>query len=212
MNLEAYIRGFIKPDLSLIEGLESEYDSRQDIQPSVGREAGRLLGLLVRLMRAQRVLEFGTCLGYSTLWLANAARSTGGTVTAVEFSRDLCDATHKNLREAGLDGFVRLIHGDASAVAEELSGPFDLILQDSAKPLYLEMLERCISLARPGGLLIADDTLFKPMGIPEKFSEPMHRYNELVFAHPRLYSSILPIGDGMTISVVLESEKENALT
>jgi predicted O-methyltransferase YrrM len=62
------------------------------------------------------------------------------------------------------------------------------------------MLNSCIEKLKPGGIIAADDTLFKPMGIKEKFSKFMHEYNELVFSDPRISSTILPIGDGLTIS------------
>jgi predicted O-methyltransferase YrrM len=65
------------------------------------------------------------------------------------------------------------------------------------------MLEQCINLTRRNGLIIADDVFFKPMGIPEKFSEPVDKYVKKVFADKRLYSTILPIGDGVAISTKL---------
>jgi predicted O-methyltransferase YrrM len=61
-------------------------------------------------------------------------------------------------------------------------------------------LEECIRLIRPGGLIIADDTLYSRSGTAEKIKEPLKRYNELAFADKRLYSVILPVGEGMTIS------------
>ncbi len=69
--------------------------------------------------------------------------------------------------------------------------------------LYPEMLERCIQLTRKNGLIVADDVLFKPMGIRSELSDPVHQYNEMVCTDERLYTTILPIGDGMAISVKL---------
>jgi predicted O-methyltransferase YrrM len=100
-----------------------------------------------------------------------------------------------------------LILGDASAVIAQLEGPFDMILQDSDKALYPLLLDRCVDLTREYGVIIADDALFKPRGIPDKFSAPVHRYNELVFADPRLLSTILPIGDGITVSVKIGGQR-----
>ncbi len=203
MNKLEYIETFINPDNDYLNELQKQNDTRKDIQPSVGLHTGKMLGLLIRLMEAKRVLEFGTCIGYSAVWLGEALKSTGGKLITVEFDKDIYSEAKENIEKAGLNSVVDLIHGDASEVMNELEGKFDMILQDSAKTLYPQMIEKCIELTRKNGLIIADDTLFKPMGIPEKFSAPMDEYNRMVFSDERLYSTILPIGDGATISIKL---------
>lgn len=200
-NISEYILGLISLDHPILEEITQNEIRRTDIQPSVGSQAGKLLGLLVRLMGAQNALEFGTCLGYSTICLALALQTNGGQLTSIEYDQNLFKETQRNIATAGVSSVVKLIHGDASKVIEKLDGPFDMILQDSDKRLYPELLDICIQKTRMHGLLIADDTLFLPRGIPEKFSAPVHEYNRRVFSDPRLYSTILPIGDGITLSV-----------
>jgi predicted O-methyltransferase YrrM len=195
-----YIAGFLSldhPHLAVV----AEQEEASDVPPSIGPEVGKLLGLLVRMIRAQRVLELGTALGYSTIWLAEAARATGGRLISVENDANLFEETEKNLAAAGLSGVVDLIFGDAQTVIHSLDGPFDLILQDSAKTLYPVLLERCIQITRPFGLIVADDGLFLPEGRPERLAQPIHRYNQKAFSDDRLYSTLLPIGDGLTLSV-----------
>ena len=203
MDAHDYILNFLRLDHPHLETVAAELEHRDDIQPGIGPEVGKLLGLLARATQARRVLELGTCLGYSTLWLAAAMRETGGRLTSVEYDRDLCEQTRANLVAAGLLDWVDLIHGDAAEVVRRLEGQYDLILQDSAKDLYPALLEDCLRLLRPLGILAADDALFYPLGIPEKFSAPVHRYNEKVFSDPRLYTTLLPIGDGLAVSVKL---------
>jgi len=198
-----YITSFLSLDNAQLETLAHEEMNRNDIQPSIGLEVGKLLGLLIRMTRAQRVLELGTCLGYSTIWLAQALQTTGGKLISVEYKESLCQETRRNIAIAGLADVVELIEGDARVIVEQLDGPFDMIVQDSDKSLYPLLLERCIALTRKFGIIVADDALFKPRGIPASFSEPIHHYNQLVFADARLYSTILPMGDGVTISVKL---------
>jgi predicted O-methyltransferase YrrM len=164
---------------------------------------GKLAGLFIRLIQAQRVLEFGTCLGYSTIWLAQALKATGGRLISVEYEKKFFEKTRKNLVKAGLSSYVELIHGDANEVIDELTGPFDIIFQDSDKDLYPVMLEKCIKLVRKNGLLITDDALFKPMGVPAHLCTEIEKFNKLVFNDARLYSTILPIGDGVVLSVKL---------
>ncbi len=204
MSVEDYISTFIKPvspQLARIDVLEDHWDG---VRPSVGLEVGKLLSLLVHLTQARRVLELGTSMGYSAIWLASALKETGGRLVSVECRQDLCELARENLRAAGLADWVEVIHGNAEQVIQSLEGPFDLILQDSDKALYPKLLETCICLIRQHGILVADDALFKPRGIPEKFSAPIHEYNQLVFSDPRLASTILPIGDGIVMSVKLK--------
>lgn len=206
MKTKAYIQEFLSPDNLLLQSIFEEQKNRRDVEPNIGMDVGKLMGLLIRLTQAKRVLEFGTCLGYSTIWLAEALQTTGGKLISVEYDEKLFHATKENLEKARLSHVVELIHGDAKTIAEELEGPFDLILQDSDKRIYPDMLERCIQLVRLNGLIIADDALFKPMGIFAELSEPVHRYNELAFSDERLYTTLLPIGDGMTISVKVKND------
>ena len=205
MRVEEYISAFItpaSPQLACIDVLEDQWE---DVRPSVGLEVGNFLNLLVHLTHAQRVLELGTSMGYSAIWLASALKETGGRLVTVECRRDLYELAQENIRAAGLADWVEVVHGDAEQVVQSLEGPFDLILQDSDKALYPKLLENCIGLVRKHGILVADDALFKPRGIPEKFSAPVHQYNQMVFSDPRLSSAILPIGDGVVVSVKREN-------
>lgn len=202
-KVRSYIKSFITIDNSQITEIIKQDEEINGIQPSIGMETGKLLGLLIRSTNSKRVLEFGTCLGYSTVWIAQALKETGGRLISVEYRKDLYEITKRNIELAGLSEVVELILGDASEVINTVEGPFDIILQDSDKSLYSPMLEKCIRLTRKNGLIIADDALFKPMGIPEKFSDPVHEYVKKIFADKRLYSTMFPIGDGVAISMKL---------
>jgi predicted O-methyltransferase YrrM len=201
MDVESYIMGFLIQDNPQLNIIEKQYRVRDDAVPSIGPEVGKLLGLIARAIEAKRVMEFGTSLGYSSVWLGEAMRATGGKLISVEMSKKLYEATRDNVEKAGLSDYVDLIYGDAKKIIYEVEGPFDMILQDSAKPLYPVMLDKCVDLLRMNGILAADDGLFLPLGYEEENATPMDEYNKLVFADHRLYSTILPIGDGLTLSV-----------
>lgn len=207
-RVRAYIDCFVYSDNKQLDHLEMEREKARELRetelmipPDIGRQAGKLIGLLIRAMNARRVLEFGTCLGYSTLWLAEAVKFTGGKLTAIEKENGMCERTLHNLKEAGLDEYVEVILGDAEKEIDKLTPGFDLILQDSDKVLYPVMLERTVRLLKKNGILIADDALFKPMGACETLSGATDLYNQLIFKDKRLYSTILPIGDGLAVSV-----------
>ena len=196
-----YIEGFLAYPNPVLKELEAEYQNRDDVAPHIGIHVGAFLTWLIQAIQAKKVLEFGTAIGYSTIFLGQALRQTGGKLIAIESREELFRETAGNIERAGLTEVVELIHGDASRIIDDLKGPFDLILQDAAKSLYPIMLERCVQITRPGGIIAADDGLFRPMGVREELSRLMDEYNERVFADPRLTSTILPIGDGLTISV-----------
>ena len=203
MDETSYILSILKPDNRQISAIDEQYRTKERLVPHIGPEVGTILGLIIRAINAKRVIEFGTCIGYSTVWLAEAVRATGGTLIGIELNEDFFNQAVKNVDKAGLSKYVELIHGDAAEVINEVEGPFDFILQDSAKPLYPVMFEKSMELLRVNGILAADDGLFIPKGFEKENAEPIHRYNEMVFADPRLYSTILPIGDGLTLSVKL---------
>ncbi|MFH1144874.1 MAG: O-methyltransferase [Candidatus Eisenbacteria bacterium] len=201
----AYIEAFLHPLNPHLAEVDKQYEHHEKAQPNIGVHVGGFLSWLVRMMQARRVLEFGTCLGYSTIVLAEALRETGGRLIAVESNADFFAHAQRNVKTAGLSDIVEMIHGDAAVVIDELEGPFDLILQDSAKPLYPRLLDVCIRKIRPFGVLAADDALFRPFGVREELAGPIHEYLERIFADPRLISTILPIGDGLAISVRVDA-------
>jgi predicted O-methyltransferase YrrM len=204
-EIASYITDFTSLDNSTLILVSEQEKTSTDVRPGIGPEVGKFVGLLIRLIQAKRVLELGTSLGYSAIWLGEALRTTGGRLITVEHDADLHRAAQKNVAAAGLSDVVELVLGDARRVIETVEGPFDLILQDCDKSLYPLLLEKCIELTREYGVVVADDTLFKPMGRPDRFSDPIHLYNQKVFSDARLYSTILPIGDGVTLSVKLPS-------
>ena len=198
--LENYLKQFNPPSNPVLARLLREHTERTDVIPCVGEEAAGFIYWLARLINAKEVVEFGSCIGYSTIVIGEAVKTSGGHLTSIEIAKNHYLETVKNVAEAGLSDYVSIINGNALIEFEKMSGPFDLIMQDSLKTLYPVMLQNCIDKLKSGGVMVADDTLFLPAGKPEKLAAPMDAYNKLVFGDPRLVSTIVPIGDGLTIS------------
>ncbi|WP_227766790.1 O-methyltransferase [Zhaonella formicivorans] len=197
---QEYIHHFIKAKNPQLEVIAQEEKTRNDVCPSIGLDIGNFLYLLIKILQARKVLEFGTCLGYSTIWLAQALETTNGNLTAIEVSSRLAAETAENVRKAGLSHRVEIICGRADELIDKMPGPFDIILQDAAKDIYLPMLDKCVEKLRPGGLLISDDVLFPILKVRKKQQELLEAYNRALFQHPQLESTILPLGDGLAIS------------
>ncbi len=200
-----YLRAFLSRDNVLLSGIERQSRGRTDIQPSVEPELGKFLGLLVRLTNAEKVLEIGSGIGYSTIWLGEAVKQTGGRVVTI----DNHERTHReviaNIRKAGLENEVNSILGQAEEIVPELEKEWDIIFQDGGKYLYPLLYDTLVPLLKKGGLLIADDTLFhENTRIRKLLGAYTDEYNKRVFSDSRLYSVILPVGHGVTLSVKVE--------
>lgn len=161
----------------------------------VGPDVGRLLNLLARLLDASRILEIGGSTGYSTVWLAEAAAATGGTVLSIELDPDKSAEQRRNLEEAGLAEHVELVVGDASEVVRDLEPGVDLVLIDHWKDVYVREFDLVWPKVRPGGIVVADNILE-----PEATLAQMQAYVAHVQQAPGAASFTIDVGDGIEIT------------
>lgn len=177
--------------------------------PVVDPLTGAWLHGLAAAIGATRVLEIGTAIGYSTVWLATALPVTG---LLVSLERDHARATTARgyLAEAGLDERVTVMIGEADRYLHKLAGPFDLIFQDGDKTHYAPMLDKLAPLLRPGGVLVTDNILWSGEVVPGFATSPPEHdtdtaaiaaYNERLANDARFTTTWLPIGDGVSMAV-----------
>jgi predicted O-methyltransferase YrrM len=155
-------------------------------------DTGRLLWILIRTSRATRILEVGTSNAYSTIWLADAARATGGRVVTLEADPGKIALARENLRRAGCADRVDLIAGRATETLATLTGPFDFVFLDADRASYLTYLELVLPKVLPGGLIVADNVTSHP--------DELAAYLARVRSHPELVSVTVPVGKGEEIS------------
>ncbi len=170
---------------------------------------GSLLRVLATAIGAQRILEIGTAIGYSGIWLGGALPPDGMLIT-LELDEGRAKEARENFARAGLSGRASVIVGDAQLKIAKVSGPFDLIFQDGDKRLYSPLLDRLVGLLRPRGLLVTDNVLWNgevvsgftdhPTQDPDD-TRAIAEYNERLAAHPQLSTAIVPLRDGVSISV-----------
>jgi caffeoyl-CoA O-methyltransferase len=177
--------------------------------PLVDAEVGALLRVLALAVGARRILEIGTAIGYSGIWLAGALPPDGMLIT-MEMNPDRVRIARDNFERAGLADRVSVVAGDAQRMIAKVAGPFDLIFQDGNKELYVPLLERTVELLRPGGLLVTDNVLWDGEVVPGYVPKPQRdandtraiaEYNERLNAHPALLTATVPLRDGVAISV-----------
>ncbi len=199
-----YLSDFIKHDSDILDELRKENRSRNDIQPMVEIEVGKLLVFLIKLTKAKKVLELGTSNGYSAIWMAKALEDTGGTITTIDNHERISAEAVKNFEKASARN-ISFIKGKVEEILPELISKkekFDIIFQDSGKYLYPLMLENTVKLCKKGGVIIADDSLFRVIEtVRSGLGDYTHDYNRAVFSHKKLFSTIIPIGHGLTLSL-----------
>jgi predicted O-methyltransferase YrrM len=171
-------------------GLPSAQRARQ-IAPTTGR----FLFGLVAPHPACRVLEIGGSRGYSAIWLASAARASGGRLLSLEHDPARCDAWRRNVADAGLDGWAELAEGDAFETLDGLEAGFDVVFLDAEKDDYEALFVRARRLIGAGDVIVADNVL--------SHVDTLGAYSVARQADPALCSVTVPLDRGLELTVVL---------
>ena len=161
---------------------------------NVTTREGRVLRQLTEAMGAKRIVEIGTSSGYSTIWLALAARANGGKVFTHEIDPEKIKIASANFKKAGLDDVITIIEGDAHETIKQHKEPIDVLFLDAEKKGYLDYLNQLLPRIRPGGLILGHD-MHRPMPDP--------RYIKAVTENPDLDTSFLMM-ESFGISMTLK--------
>jgi predicted O-methyltransferase YrrM len=206
-EVELYLAGLNQLPDDVLEDIARV--GREKGLPLVDAEVGALLRVLATAVGARRILEVGTAIGYSGIWLAGALPADGMLIS-MEMDPERAETARANFARAGLSARAHVMVGDAGLLVAKVAGPFDVIFQDGAKQLYEPMLDKLAALLRPGGLLITDNVLWSGEVVPGFVHAPRQDvgdtqaivgYNKRLSAHPHLLTAIVPLRDGVAISV-----------
>lgn len=162
---------------------------------SIGPDTGQLLHILARSVRAQQLVEIGASYGYSTIWLADAARATGGKVHSFELSQKKVDFALDRLRRVGLHEYVEFHVGDALKLLPELAGPIDLVLIDCWKSLYIPAYKLIAPKLSSGAVVVADNMLY-----PVETQHEAQKYQAYVRDCSDVDSLVLDVGSGIELT------------
>lgn len=161
----------------------------------VGPATGQLINILARSLKAPKIVEIGTSYGYSGIWLADAARATGGRLVTIERSAEKSAHARAMSEKAGLADFVDFEVGDALEVLARLPHGIDFVLVDLWKDLYLPCFEAFYSKLNPGAIIVSDNMIE-----PAFERETVKKYQQAVRAKPKMSSVLVPVGSGLEIS------------
>ena len=202
--LEEYISAHIEPENALLRDIYRETNLRL-LNPRMasGHIQGRLLRMLFTMIPPQHVLEVGTFTGYATLCMAEGLPENG-VIDTVEIDDELEDFILKGFDRSPYRDRIRLHIGDALKVVPGLGLEFDMIFLDGEKREYPEYYESLLQYLRPGGYMIADNTLWDGHVVDKEYdSDPqtiaVRKFNDTVRADERVEVAMIPIRDGLTI-------------
>ena len=204
MNLDRYIESHIDPEPEYLYRLYRA----TNIHLLHGRMAsghlqGRLLKMLVKMIRPKNILEVGTFSGYSAISMAEGLEDDGRLYT-FEINDEQEDFTRPWIEGSPVGDRVRFIIGDAITEAPQLGITFDMAFIDGNKRTYMETYEMVLSVLRPGGFILADNTLWDGHVVDEAYSRDQQtqgivHFNDFVAADERVERVILPLRDGLTL-------------
>lgn len=176
-------------------GFDDDHSRRDEFLLSVGRASAQLLSILAKSLKPRTILEVGGSYGYSTVWLAEAAQSVGGKLITLEIHPQKQQYSRQAIAKAGLSGSVDFRLGEARELISQLSGPFDFVLLDLWKDLYIPCFDLFYPKLSPGALVVADN-----MTYPEMTRAQASKYRAYVRTKPYIDSILLAVGGGLEVS------------
>jgi len=190
--------------------LDMEAHAERENVPIIGRFEGQFLYTLALASKAKDILDVGTAIGYSALWLGLAARQNEGRVVTLEKDPARASWAEAYFRHADMAGTIAVRRGDALVTMKGMQESFDLIFLDiltqfDKADTALQVLDLCVLLLRPGGSLLSDNALRSGRVLDPPPNDPSTQgiaaFNSAIMSHPRLASCIIPIRDGVSLSV-----------
>ena len=205
-EMERYLETLLGERDPLLQEMEEQ--ALKETIPVVTPTVGNFLNLLVHMNQAQSILEIGTAIGYSTIWLARAAERTGGHVTTVDLNKDRLGRSLVYFERAGLRERITALEGDARKILPTLDSKFDFVFIDAAKGEYLDYLSQIYPLISSGGLLVVDNVLFRGWVVPgsdfapkyERMVGGLRQFLQELCQNPEFSTTVLPFGDGVSVS------------
>lgn len=210
-RMTSYLHSIYREDAELIQTIERE--AKEQEVPIVRAETKELLKVLILNQKPMKILEVGTAIGFSAIYMCQYLPE-GGKIDTIEKYEPRIEAALKNFERAGVTDRIRLLTGDAAEVMRTLDGEYDMIFMDAAKGQYIHFLPDALRLLRSGGMMISDNVLqdgdvLESRYAVEKRNRTIHsRMRDYIYAlthHDALETAVLPLGDGVALSTKISN-------
>ena len=212
-RMVTYMNSLDKGNTPFLNHLEQE--ALKNRVPIIRREMQSFLKVLLQIKAPKRILEVGTAVGFSTLLMSTYNPADCEIVTIENYEKWIPIAK-ENFRKAGKEEQITLLEGDAQEILKTLTGSFDFIFMDAAKGQYINFLPEVLRLLEDGGILLSDNVLQDGDIVESHFAverrnrtiyKRMREYLYVLKHHELLETSILPLGDGVTLSIKKQQEE-----
>lgn len=212
-RLVTYLHSLEMENSEILETIERE--ALADRVPIIRKEMQSFLKVMLMIKRPLRILEVGTAVGFSAILMSESAPKECK-ITTIENYEKRIPIARENFRRAGKEEQITLIEGDAMEVLKTLEGSYDFIFMDAAKGQYIAYLPEILRVLTPGGVLISDNVLQEGEIIESRFAverrdrtihSRMREYLYLLKHHEELETTIIPLGDGVAMSIKKEREE-----
>ena len=207
-RIVTYMHSLEKTNNNVLEEIEQQ--AHIDGVPIIRKEMESFLRVMLTITKPKRILELGTAVGYSAILMSEAIEKDASIITIENYEKRIVQA-RDNFKKADKEDVITMLEGDAMEIMPGLEGDsFDFVFMDAAKAQYIHFLPEVMRLMKKGAVLITDNVLQEGDIIQSKYvvrrrdrtiHKRMREYLEVVKNHPELETTIVPIGDGITISV-----------
>ncbi len=199
-NIKSVLKKLDKrSELEKSEKIQVNHDERM---LTISNETGEFFNILLKAMKAKRILEVGMSVGFSTLWFVDAILANNGKIVTIEENLDKITRAKKNFEEAGVSAQIEIQEGKALqilhrlATSESEQRQFDFVFLDADKENNIEYFDLVLPLVRVGGIIATDNILY-----PEKFRPEMKKFTEYIKSKPNVQTMTLDLGNGEEISI-----------
>lgn len=206
-RIVTFINSMETENSEILEAIERE--ALDTNVPIIRKETQSFLKILLSVQKPMRILEVGTAVGFSALLMSEYLQD-GASITTIENYEKRIPIARENFRRAGKESMITLLEGDAQDVLKMLDGEYDFIFMDAAKGQYIHFLQDVLRLLKNGGLLVSDNVLQDGTILESRFGVErrdrtiharMREYLYVLKHHKELLTSIVPLGDGVAVSV-----------
>nr|WP_312575900.1 O-methyltransferase [Sedimentibacter sp.] len=207
--IDVYINGLIENKDDDLEKFRIECIERQ--LPIIHKEVGQFIKLIIKQLNARNIIEVGTNVGYSSIFMSRVMNNEGKVVT-LERSEKFYNEAIENIKKFNLDKNIDVHFGDAVEILDtiNINGTFDMAFIDAAKSYYATFFDKCSKMMKSGGIIISDNVLYQGMIATDELVvrrkktlvRNMREYLEYISRDDRYITSVLPLGDGLAVTLI----------
>lgn len=206
--IDTYIQSLINDEDEKLEHFRKQCVERN--LPIIHKEVGQYIKLVINQLHAKSIIEVGTNVGYSSIFMSNVMNNEGKVVT-LERSEKFYEEALKNIQGFGLEKNIEVYFGDAVENLDKIDGTFDMAFIDAAKSYYKTFFDKCSMKMKSGGIIISDNVLYQGMIATDELVvrrkktlvRNMRNYLEYISNDERYITTVLPLGDGLAVTLII---------